>query len=61
LNEAYPAVDIEFVAMIGSFSPELIKELSVKWGIPANLMFIGSPGNHFLYGLKDLGGVRLII
>ncbi|MGD9311201.1 MAG: APC family permease [Desulfosarcina sp.] len=61
LNEAYPNVDIEFVAMMGSFSPELIKELSVKWGIPTNLMFIGSPGNHFLYGLKDLGGVRLII
>lgn len=61
LNEAYPNVDIEFVAIMGSFSPELIKELSVKWGIPTNLMFIGSPGNHFLYGLKDLGGVRLII
>ena len=61
LNDAYPTIDIEFVAVLGTFSPELIKELSQKWNIPKNLMFIGSPGNHFMYGLKDLGGVRLII
>ena len=61
LNEAYPNIDIEFVAFVGSFGPALISELSKKWEIPTNLMFIGSPGNHFLYGLKDLGGVRLII
>jgi amino acid transporter len=61
LNNAYPNIDIEFVAYIGTFGPDLIKELSKKWEIPTNLMFIGSPGNHFIYGLKDLGGVRLII
>jgi hypothetical protein len=61
LNEAYPNIDIEFVALIGLFGPNLIKELSKRWEIPTNLMFIGSPGNHFIYGLKDLGGVRLII
>jgi hypothetical protein len=61
LNEAYPNIDIEFVVYRGIFGPELIKELSQKWSIPTNLMFIGSPGNHFIYGLKDLGGVRLII
>jgi hypothetical protein len=61
LNEAYPNIDIEFVSLLGSFGPDLIRELSKKWEIPTNLMFIGSPGNHFIYGLKDLGGVRLII
>jgi amino acid transporter len=61
LNEAYPNIDIEFVALLGTFSPDLISELSKKWNIPTNLMFIGSPGNHFMYGLKDLGGVRLVI
>jgi len=61
LNEAYPNIDIEFVTLQGSFGPDLIRELSKKWEIPTNLMFIGSPGNHFIYGLKDLGGVRLII
>jgi hypothetical protein len=61
LNEAYPNIEIEFVVQEGTFGPQLIKELSEKWHIPANLMFIGSPGTHFLYGIADLGGVRLII
>ncbi len=61
LDEAYPEIKIEFVKIKGVFGPDLIKELSEKWNIPANLMFIGSPGDHFMYGLADLGGVRLII
>ena len=52
---------IELVVVEGTFGPALIQELSRKWRIPANFMFIGSPGDHFLYGLAELGGVRLII
>jgi len=61
LDEAYPEIEIEFVVLEGIFGPELIQELSQQWNIPANFMFIGSPGDHFLYGLAELGGVRLII
>jgi hypothetical protein len=61
LNDAYPEIEIEFVPMVGSFGPELILQLSEQWRIPPNLMFIGSPGTHFIYGLAELGGVRLII
>jgi hypothetical protein len=61
LDEAYPDIDIEFVALEGTFGPELIEELSQRWSVPTNFMFIGSPGDHFLYGLAELGGVRLII
>ena len=61
LNEAYPDVTIEFVEIPGRFGPELITELSTRWKIPPNFMFIGSPGDGFMYGLADLGGVRLII
>ncbi len=61
LDKAYPEIDIEFVVIQGIFRPALIQELSAKWGIPPNFMFIGSPGDHFLYGLAELGGVRLII
>ncbi|BHH82441.1 APC family permease [Desulforhopalus sp. 52FAK] len=61
LNEAYPDIDIEFVPLTGTFSPKLIMKLSKEWQIPPNLMFIGSPGDHLIYGLADLGGVRLII
>jgi amino acid transporter len=61
LNEAYPAIDIEFVVIIGTFGPTLIAALSKQWRIPTNLMFIGSPSGHLIYGLAELGGVRLII
>jgi hypothetical protein len=61
LNEAHPTIEIEFVVLTGKFCPDLNRELSLKWNIPINLMFIGSPGTHFLYGLAELGSVRLII
>lgn len=61
LDELYPELDIEFVVVEGTFGPALIRELSKKWSIPTNLMFIGSPGEHFPHNLAEMGGVRLII
>ena len=61
LGKIYPDITIEFVKINGKFGPELIQNLSTKWHIPVNFMFIGSPGDHFMYGISELGGVRLII
>ncbi len=61
LDREYPDIDIELVILHGKFGPVLIKELSEKWGIPVNFMFIGSPGDRFPYRIEELGGVRLII
>ena len=61
LDREYPDIDIEFIEMEGSFGPELIQELSKKWKIPVNFMFIGSPSDRFPYRVEQLGGVRLII
>ena len=61
LDSAYPYIKIDFLVVKGEFGPKLIQELSRKWKIPVNLMFIGSPGTKFIYGLAELGGVRLII
>ena len=61
LDQVYPDIDIDFLVIEGRFGPNLIQKLSREWGIPTNFMFIGSPGDHFLYGLAELGGVRLII
>ncbi|OJW85319.1 MAG: amino acid permease [Bacteroidetes bacterium 46-16] len=61
LDRAYPAIDIEFIEIVGVFGPEIIDELSRKWNIPKNFMFIGSPGNRFSYRVAELGGVRLIM
>ena len=61
LQETYPHIDVDFVIVEGSFGPDLIQDLSRKWNIPGNLMFIGSPGGKFHYSQAELGGVRLII
>ncbi len=61
LDEAYPSIDIDFVVLEDQFGPELIARLSAEWKIPQNFMFIGSPGDHFPYGIAEMGGVRLII
>ena len=61
LDRAYPEIHIEFIEIDGVFGPDLIDQLSKKWGIPKNFMFIGSPGDRFSYRVSDLGGVRLIM
>ena len=61
LDRAYDDIDIEFLEIQGVFGPDIIDELSEKWKIPKNFMFIGSPGNKFSYRVADLGGVRLIM
>jgi amino acid transporter len=61
LDREYPEIKIQFVKVSGEFGPNIIKELSDKWRIPINFMFIGSPGDRFPYRIEELGGVRLII
>lgn len=61
IDEEYPEIGIESLVVEGEFGPELIRVLSEKWKIPINFMFIASPGDHFLYKVEELGGVRLII
>lgn len=61
LDRAYPAIEIEFVEEEGDFGPEKIKELSKRWKIPVNFMFIGSPSKGSDHRIEDLGDVRLII
>ncbi|MDB4581598.1 APC family permease [Draconibacterium sp.] len=61
LDRAYPKIDVDFVKVKGEFGPKVINELSKKWNILPNSMFIGAPSNKFPYHLEELGGVRLII
>lgn len=61
LDEVYPEIGIEFVALKGEFCPELIDTLSKQWGVPTNLMFIGSPTGQLDYRLAELRGVRMIV
>lgn len=61
LDRAYPEIKIEFIEMDGLFGPEIVEELSTKWNIPKNFMFIGAPSNKFPFKVSELGGVRLIM
>ncbi|MDY0780553.1 APC family permease [Tenacibaculum sp. IB213877] len=61
LDKEYPQIKIDFQVIEGKFSPQLIKELSKRWNIPVNFMFIGAPSDKFPYKVEELGGVRLII
>jgi amino acid transporter len=61
LNRAYPNIKIEFIIEQGIFGAEKIEELSERWKIPINYMFVGSPGEHSEHRLDKLGEVRLII
>ncbi len=61
LDRAYPEVDMEYIIEQGEFTPEKVDELSKKWQIPKNFMFISSPGDKFSHRVEDLGGVRLIL
>ncbi|MCF8457947.1 MAG: APC family permease [Bacteroidales bacterium] len=61
IDEEYPEIGVESLVVEGVFGPDLIRDLSEKWKIPINFMFIASPGDHFPYKVEELGGVRLII
>ena len=61
LNRAYPDINVQFIEEEGKFGPEKIQELSHRWGIPINFMFIGAPGENFPYKIQQLGEVRVII
>jgi hypothetical protein len=61
IDHLYPQLRIDFVAVHGHFTPELIEVLSQRFDVPKNYMFIGTPGDRFPHRIEDLGGVRLIL
>jgi amino acid transporter len=61
LDEVYPEIHIELVLAQGDFNPNTIQEISKRYRIPQNYMFIGHPSKSFPYRLEELGGVRLIV
>jgi amino acid transporter len=61
LDRAYPDISIDYIQLEGKFGPELIRQLSKQWKIPANFMFISTPGDRFSHHVSELGGVRVIV
>ena len=61
IDRLYPQLRIDFLAVKGTFGPEMIERLAKRLGVQKNYMFIGTPGDRFPYRVESLGGVRLII
>ncbi len=61
IDARYPHLRIDFLLVRGTFGPIVIEQLSRYLGVPKNLMFIGTPGDHFPHRIEDLGGVRVIL
>ena len=61
LDRVYPGIHIEFIQEPGTFTPEKVQELSKRWRIPTNFMFISSPSDNFPYKIQELCEVCLII
>jgi amino acid transporter len=61
IDHLYPQLRIDFVAVKGTFGPELVEALSRRLDVPKNCMFIGTPGDRFPHRIEDLGGVRLVL
>jgi amino acid transporter len=61
IDQLYPHLRVDFVAVKGSFGPELVEAVSRRFRIPKNHMFIGTPGDRFPHRIEDLGGVRVVL
>jgi amino acid transporter len=61
IDHLYPPLRIDFVAVKGTFGPEIVEALSHRLGVPKNYMFIGTPGDRFPHRIEDLGGVRVVL
>lgn len=61
IDRLYPRLRIDLLLVRGTFGPELIERLADRLTVPKNLMFIGTPGDHFPHRIEDLGGVRVIL
>ncbi len=61
IDHLYPTLRVDFVAVKGTFGPELVEALSRRFKVPKNYMFIGTPGDRLPHRIEDLGGVRVVL
>jgi len=59
-KKIYTDVQIDYVATCGSFGPEMVKQISFRYKVPANFMFMSSFGSGISNSFMELGGLRLI-
>ena len=52
---------IELVFVQAEFCPRSVVVVSKKLGVPKSLCFIQCPGEAFGWGMRELGGCRIIM
>jgi len=60
LNASFPEYTIDHVAVVGEFSPSLVRLVSAKLHVPTGFMFCSSFAKTFKYTFTELGGLRII-
>uniref|UniRef100_A0A7S0ESQ3 Amino acid permease/ SLC12A domain-containing protein n=1 Tax=Hanusia phi TaxID=3032 RepID=A0A7S0ESQ3_9CRYP len=60
IDRCFPKMVIDLVLVQGTFSPEVVAQISSRLGVPRNFMFIACPGDRFPHDIGDFGGVRMI-
>eukprot|EP01006_Ploeotia_vitrea_P041877 TRINITY_DN66583_c13_g2_i1.p1 TRINITY_DN66583_c13_g2~~TRINITY_DN66583_c13_g2_i1.p1 ORF type:complete len:781 (-),score=393.03 TRINITY_DN66583_c13_g2_i1:1558-3858(-) len=61
LDALYPKVQVDSLVLLGiPFCRDAVDELTERYDIPPNLMFIAAPGKRFRVKIASLGGVRVI-
>jgi hypothetical protein len=51
---------VRLVAREGKFGPDIIEDVSQKFGVPTNNIWIGAPEAKHAFSIQDLGEVRVI-
>lgn len=60
LDSCFPDMQMDYVAVVGTFGPKLVHKVSRELKIPTTFMFMSPFGDKFPYTFTELGGLRLI-
>ena len=61
LGEQHPNFCIDYVAVVGEFTPSMVTYISHVLHIPTMFMFMSSFGPKFPYSYSSMGGLRLLV
>ncbi|KNC50095.1 uncharacterized protein AMSG_05865 [Thecamonas trahens ATCC 50062] len=61
LQRQHPDMRIDYVAVVGDFSPAMVRHISFVLHVPTMFMFMSSFGDSFPHSYMSLGGLRLLM
>ena len=61
LDHAFRKCQMDLLLIRAPFDPRSVDLLSTTIGVNKNMMFMSLPGQEFPHGIRDFGGVRVIM